>query len=62
MFKDIALSRDLLAEYRASKRGGDERFSAMVLKFSTWPFGKYEGTIGLPPEVRSDFTVSTILD
>ncbi|KAG8894030.1 hypothetical protein FRC01_013194, partial [Tulasnella sp. 417] len=50
MFKDIALSRDLLAEYRASRRSGDEKFSAMVLKFSTWPFGKYEGTIGLPPE------------
>ncbi|KAG8987866.1 hypothetical protein FRB90_003097, partial [Tulasnella sp. 427] len=51
MFKDIALSRDLLAEYRRSKRGQDDKFSAMVLKFSTWPFSKYEGTIGLPPEM-----------
>ncbi|KAG8976071.1 hypothetical protein FRC05_004703 [Tulasnella sp. 425] len=54
MFKDIALSRDLLAEYRASMRNKNERFSAMVLKFSTWPFGKYEGTIGLPPDMSEE--------
>jgi len=51
MFKDIALSRDLLAEYRAQASPGSEKMSVMVLKYSTWPFGKYEGTIDFPVEM-----------
>ncbi|KAG8900346.1 hypothetical protein FRB99_006104, partial [Tulasnella sp. 403] len=60
MFKDIALSRDLLSEYRARNRAHqDKKMSVMVLKFSTWPFPKYEGTVNLPPQMSqalSSFT------
>lgn len=51
MFKDIALSKDLMEEYRLSKGDKDERMTAMVLKFSTWPYSKSDGTINLPVEV-----------
>jgi len=53
MFKDIALSQDLLDEYRTKSSGNDEKMSAMVLKFSTWPFKKYEGTVNLPAEMST---------
>ncbi|KAG8844280.1 hypothetical protein FRB96_003216 [Tulasnella sp. 330] len=60
MFKDIALSEDLLKSYRKPRDPKDKdapppmtdvRMSAMVLKYSTWPFQKYEGTIHFPPEM-----------
>lgn len=63
MFTDIALSQDLLKSYKeprdlkdkdAPPPMTDERMSAMVLKYSTWPFPKYDGTVDLPPEVRLD--------
>lgn len=61
MFKDIALSRDLMEEYRESSANVDDRFSAMVLKFSIWPFKNYDGKVGLPPDVmHGDFISRSI--
>ena len=37
MFTDLALSRDLTAEYRG-KRNGDAKLSVMILQRSVWPF------------------------
>ncbi|KAG9017883.1 hypothetical protein FRB93_004694 [Tulasnella sp. JGI-2019a] len=64
MFKDLALSSDLLKEYQAPRVGSrdekakalpppmlDKTMSVMVLKYSTWPFPKYEGTLDFPADM-----------
>ena len=47
MFTDLALSRDLTAEYRKRKQG-DERLSLMILQRSVWPFSSRKQDIALP--------------
>ncbi|GJE92100.1 cullin-domain-containing protein [Phanerochaete sordida] len=47
MFTDLALSRDLTAEYRARK-GGDAKLSLMVLQRSVWPFTARTQDVVLP--------------
>jgi len=49
MFKDLALSKDLLVEYH-DKRSKDETLSIMVLQYSCWPYQPKKGRdIDLPP-------------
>lgn len=51
MFKDMALSRDLMEEYLSNVAGANDKVSLTVLKFSSWPFAKYDGSVNLPTEV-----------
>lgn len=61
MFKDIAISKDLINEYRKVKPGREERpdpgLSVMILQHSVWPVirkvskSKTGLEIQLPPEV-----------
>lgn len=53
MFKDLALSKDLLAEYH-EKQSNDKPLSVMVLQYSCWPYQPKKGReIDLPPTVLS---------
>ena len=47
MFTDLALSRDLTAEYRVRKRG-DASLSLMILQRSVWPFSARKQDVALP--------------
>lgn len=53
MFKDLALSRDTLSEFRkhASETPGVEKVGVMVLQQSVWPFAPRKGNADLPPSV-----------
>lgn len=52
MFKDLALSNDLLADYH-EKYPMDNSFSVMVLQESQWPYTAKQGShVDLSPEVR----------
>lgn len=51
MFKDLALSKDLVAEYH-EKQFDDKALSVMVLQYSCWPYKPKKGReIDLPPAV-----------
>ncbi|KIY45433.1 Cullin-domain-containing protein, partial [Fistulina hepatica ATCC 64428] len=57
MFKDLALSHDLLEDYRdRSDRGAlGQKLSVMVLQNSVWPFSvQKEATIDLPPAMQAE--------
>ena len=47
MFTDLALSRDLTAEYK-ERKGGDQKLSLMILQRSVWPFSARKEDIALP--------------
>lgn len=54
MFKDLELSRDLLAEFH-SKVPHLKHMSVMVLQSSSWPYQPKEGReIDLPPQLLSN--------
>ncbi|KZP32792.1 hypothetical protein FIBSPDRAFT_882127 [Athelia psychrophila] len=54
MFKDLALSRDTLSEFRkhASETPGVEKVGVMVLQQSVWPFAPRKGNADLPPSMQ----------
>lgn len=57
MFKDLSLSRDLMAVHHEEleRRNPDvpRRLTAMILQQSVWPFSTQTGTdLVLPPDVR----------
>jgi len=53
MFKDLALSKDLLQEFH-EKSSSDYPVSIMVLQYSCWPYEPKKGNrdIDLPPQVK----------
>lgn len=58
MFKDLALSRDSMAEFhgKAVGAGSAQKLSVMVLQRSNWPFSaNQKAEILLPPSVCSVF-------
>lgn len=54
MFTDLALSKDLSAEYHMKNRGVDAQLSVTVLQRSFWPFAARKTDIVLPTFVRHD--------
>lgn len=63
MFKDIALSKDLVDGYRDSltkgkgkayddEEGDVPKFTVMVLQQSVWPFSAKQQNVDLPKQVR----------
>ena len=51
MFKDLALSKDLLVEFH-ERHSDDRPLSVMVLQYSCWPYQpKRDREIDLPPDV-----------
>jgi cullin-4 len=56
MFNDLALSREMMAEYH-SKHSDDlaRKLSVMVLQQSFWPFAPRKTTVDLPPAVSPCF-------
>jgi cullin 4 len=54
MFKDLALSRDMVQDYhsRLAQHSSGRKLSVMVLQRSAWPFNVQKTTIDLPPNVR----------
>ncbi|KAF7969734.1 hypothetical protein HWV62_26086 [Athelia sp. TMB] len=61
MFKDLALSRDTLAEFHNQASGipGVEKVGVMVLQQSFWPFAARKGNIYLPPSMQHLLDVYT---
>lgn len=55
MFTDLALSRDLTADFR-QKKGGDPKLSLTILQRSVWPFTVRTTDIVLPVWVCLSFT------
>ena len=56
MFRDLALSRDLMREFHEKAIGGGsaEKLNVMVLQRSFWPFtARTKGDIDLPSDVSS---------
>jgi len=55
MFKDLALSRDMMQEYysKLPEQSSGRKLSVMVLQRSAWPFNVQKTTIDLPPSVCS---------
>jgi len=53
MFKDLALSRDLNADYHARLplEHPGRKLNAMVLQRSAWPFTVKKEKVDLPPSV-----------
>ncbi|KAG8962287.1 hypothetical protein FRC03_004399 [Tulasnella sp. 419] len=59
-FKDLALSKDLMEEYKhqlARSHSGIKSenltMSAMVLQYSSWPFKKWKGKVHLPTDMQN---------
>jgi hypothetical protein len=50
MFKDLTLSRDLMASHRGFKDDGGGKQTVMVLQRSFWPFSARKQDIVLPVE------------
>lgn len=73
MFKDIALSKDLVDGYRDSQakgkgkaneeddEGDDPKFTVMVLQQSVWPFSTTQQNIDLPQQVRPLYLLAMFL-
>ncbi|KAK7064545.1 CULLIN-2 domain-containing protein [Favolaschia claudopus] len=57
MFKDLALSRDTMAEYhnQLPMDSNERKLSVMVLKQAAWPYSKEEHKIMLPPNMQEEF-------
>ena len=53
MFKDLALSRDMMHDFHDKLPANDlaRRLTVMVLQRSAWPFTVSKSTIDLPPKV-----------
>lgn len=53
MFKDLALSRDLMREYHSKlpEDSAGHLLTAMVLQRSAWPFTGQPHVVDLPPSV-----------
>lgn len=60
MFKDLALSRDTMKEFRGKKYEGhpSETLNVMVLQQSVWPFAVRKTDVDLPPAVSISATSS----
>ncbi|KAL1719508.1 Cullin [Schizophyllum commune] len=61
MFKDLALSRDMMHDFHDKLPANDlaRRLTVMVLQRSAWPFTVSKSTIDLPPKMQdalSEFT------
>ncbi|KAL1738064.1 hypothetical protein HDZ31DRAFT_78664, partial [Schizophyllum fasciatum] len=54
MFKDLALSRDMIRDFHDALPANDfaRRLTVMVLQRSAWPFTVSKSTIDLPPKAR----------
>lgn len=54
MFKDLALSREMMKDYHAKLPANDpaQKLSVMVLQRSAWPFSVRDKSVDLPPNVR----------
>lgn len=54
MFKDLALSRDTMKEFRAKKYADHppEALNVMVLQQSVWPFAARKTDVDLPSHVH----------
>ncbi len=57
MFKDLALSKDLMRDYHSKlpENSSGRKLTAMVLQRSAWPFSVEKKTVDLPPMVSSFF-------
>lgn len=55
MFKDLALSREMMREYHSKlpEKSEGHKFSAMVLQRSAWPFSVQKHGVDLPLNVRA---------
>ncbi|RDB27309.1 Cullin-4 [Hypsizygus marmoreus] len=61
MFKDLALSRELMEDYH-SKLDPDspgQKLSVMVLQRSAWPFTVQKASVDLPPNMQAELTAFT---
>jgi cullin 4 len=58
MFNDLALSRELLREYRdkIAMESSPHQLSVMVLQQSVWPFAARKTSCDLPPFVSGPLT------
>ena len=59
MFKDLALSKELMSDYHSKlpEESAGRKLSVMVLQRSVWPFSVQKATVDLPPNVRLHFSV-----
>ncbi|KDQ49578.1 hypothetical protein JAAARDRAFT_42751 [Jaapia argillacea MUCL 33604] len=68
MFNDLALSEDLMGEYRElAEKSGDEgrmekvkMLNVMVLQRSSWPFAARKADVDLPPSMQADLTAYSL--
>jgi hypothetical protein len=63
MFKDLALSRDMVLDYHSKlpQDSSTRKLSAMVLQRSAWPFNVQKTTIDIPPDVRLFYLFASVI-
>jgi cullin-4 len=64
MFKDLALSKEMMREYHSKlpSDSGGLKLSVMVLQRSAWPFTVQKANVDLPPSVCLFFPYSALTD
>lgn len=63
MFKDLALSRDMVHDYHSKlpQHSSGRKLSIMVLQRSAWPFNVQKTTIDLPPDVSLPHSFNNLI-